>query len=117
MIDVILGGSIAAGLIYSVASYQTKEVRKINNVFKNVGYKVGKQTPQLRKVCRADDYTEYIYVVPSGLIDDPKLSEILSKTLRKPVSVRFNGVLILRVYNTDLSTRIKYDWEPSGGWT
>src|SRR5690625_3534715 len=105
MIDVILGGSIAAGLIYSVANYQTKVVRKINNVFRNVNYRVGKLSPRIRKVSREDDYTEYVFEVPPGLVDDPKLSEILPKTLRKPVTVIFNGVLIIRVYNSGLSTK------------
>ncbi len=117
MIDVVIGGSIAAGIIYSVANYQPKEVRKINLVFRNVGYKVGKLAPKSLEVRKREDYTEYVYEVPPGLIDDPKLTEILTKTLRKPVTIKFKGVLILRVYNKELSTKIKYDWEPLEDWT
>ena len=117
MIDVILGGSIAASIMYLVAKHQPKDVRKINLVFNNIGYRVGNLAPRLRKTRRENDYTEYIYEVPPGLVDDPKLSEILPKTLRKPVSVRFNGVLILRVYILKLPSRFNYDWKPSQDWT
>lgn len=117
MIDVIIGGSIAASIIYSVANYQPKEVRKINLVFKNIGYKVGKLAPRIIEIRKNDEYAEYVYEVPPGLIDDPKLADILTKTLRKPVSIKFKGVLILRVYNSELSTEIKYDWKPSKDWT
>jgi len=117
MIDIVIGGSIAASIIYSVANYQPKEVRKINLVFKNIGYKVGKLAPRIIEIRKNDEYAEYVYEVPPGLIDDPKLADILTKTLRKPVTIKFKGVLILRVYNSELSTEIKYDWKPSKDWT
>src|SRR5690625_7127217 len=117
MIDVIIGGSIATSIIYSVANYQPKEVRKINLVFKNIGYKVGKLAPRIIEIRKNDKYAEYVYEVPPGLIDDPKLADILTNTLRKPVTIKFKGVLILRVYNSELSTEIKYDWKPSKDWT
>src|SRR5690625_1475440 len=117
MIDVVIGGSIAAGIIYSVANYQPKEVRKINLVFRNVGYKVGKLSPRILEVRKLEDYTEYVYEVPPGLIDDPKLADILTKTLRKPVSLKFKGVLILRVYNSELPPKVNYDWKQSKNWT
>lgn len=117
MIDVILGGSIAAGLIYSVANYQPKEVRKINLVFRNVGYRVGNLAPRLAEVRKFEKHIEYIYEVPPGLVDDPKLAEILTKTLRKPVAIKFRGVLIIRVHNSALPAKIAYDWKPTEDWT
>src|SRR5690625_7206384 len=102
MIDVIIGGSIAASIIYSVANYQTKEVRKINLVFKNIGYKVGKLAPRIIEIRKNDEYAEYVYEVPPGLIDDPKLSDIITKDRKRPVTIKFKEVLILRVYNSEL---------------
>jgi|SRR5690625_115795 len=117
MVDLIIGSTIACLSMYIASTYQPKEVRKINNVFKNVNYRVGKLVPRRIKTRRKDGYTEYVYEVPPGLVDDPKLSEILTKTLRKPVEIKFRGVLIIRVYNTALTTEIKYDWEPSKDWS
>ena len=117
MIDIVIGGSIAASIIYSVANYQPKEVRKINLVFKNIGYKVGKLAPRIIETRKNDKYAEYVYEVPPGLIDDPKLADILTKTLCKPVSLKFKGVLILRVYNSELPSKVNYDWKPSKDWT
>src|SRR5690625_4481717 len=116
LIDVLIGGGIAATVIYSAATYQPKEARKINNVFRNVNYRVGKLSPRLRETRREVLYTEYIYEVPSGLIDDHNLEEILTKTLRKPVSIKFKGVLILRVYNDAIPSEIKYDWKTTERW-
>lgn len=117
MIDVIIGGSIAVGFIYSVANYKAKEVRKIDDVFRNINYRVGKMSPRLIETRKHDNYSEYIYEVPSGLIDDPKLRPILSKTLRKPVTVSFNGVLIVKIYNNGLPSVVNYDWNPTSDWT
>ena len=117
MISVLLGGSLALSTIYFATNYQTKEVRKINDVFRNINYRAGKISPRLVETRKRDCYTEYIYEVPPGLIDDPKLLEVLPKTLRKPVSVKFNGVLILRVYNSELPSLINYDWQVTSGWT
>lgn len=117
MISVLLGGSLALSTIYFATNYQTKDVRKINDVFRNINYRAGKISPRLVETRKRDYYTEFIYEVPPGLIDDPKLLEVLPKTLRKPVSVKFNGVLILRVYNSELPSLINYDWQVTSGWT
>src|SRR5690554_7444516 len=74
-ISAIIGGSIAAGIIRIASGYQPKEVRKINHVFENIGYRAGKLLPRLIETRRHSDYIEYIYEVPPGLMDDPKLSE------------------------------------------
>src|SRR5690625_7788664 len=110
MIDVILGGSIAASIMYTVAIHQPKDVRKINLVFNNIGYRVGNFAPRLRKTRRENDYTEYISEVPPGLVDAPKLAEMLPKTLRNPVYVGINGGSLLRVYNTTLCSRSNAAW-------
>ena len=116
-ISVILGGCIATSIIRFANDYQTKEVRKINRIFENIGYRAGKLLPRLIETRRHSDYIEYIYEVPPGLMDDPKLSEILPKTLRKPVVIKFNGVLIIRIYNNDLPVKFDYDWQTTKGWT
>lgn len=116
-ISALVGGSIAAGIIRFASDYQPKEARKISYIFENIGYRAGKLAPRLTEIRRRDIYVEYIYEVPPGFIDDPKLSKIMTKTLRKPVAIEFNGALIIRVYHSDLPAKIIYDWQPTPGWT
>jgi len=116
MINAVLGGAVACSAMYYAWKYQPKEVRKINAVFKNIRYQANGLFPRRIQTRRSGKYTEYIYEVPPGLVDDPKLFEILPKTLRKPVSVRFKGVLILRVYNEGMPSRISFDWEKANDW-
>src|SRR5690625_2659497 len=117
MIDVILGGAIASGLIYTVNNYQDYEPRNIVAVLRHINYLSGNLHPKLTERRRKDNAIEYVYRVPPGLIADPRIEEILTETLRKPVKVSFRGVLIIRVYNKDVSRRVEYDWEASNGWT
>lgn len=116
MISNLIGAGIAASIIYSSAKYQPKEVRKINRVFNNVNYRVGKLLPRIIETRKRVDYIEYIFEVPPGLIDDIKLAPILTKTLRKPVRVLFDGILIIRAYKSDLPTRYNYDWQAVNNW-
>src|SRR5690625_6099897 len=97
MISVLLGGSLALSTIYFATNYQTKEVRKINEVFRNIDYRAGKISPRLGETRERDCYTEYIYEVPPGLIDNPQSLEVLPKTLRRTVSVNYNSVVLLPV--------------------
>lgn len=116
MIDVILGGAIASGLIYAANNYQAREPRKIDAVLRRINYRSGNLRPKLTERRRKDNAIEYVYKVPPGLIADPRIEEILTETLRKPVKVSFRGVLIIRVYNKDVSRRVEYDWGASNGW-
>src|SRR5690625_4797222 len=117
MIDVILGGTIASGLIYAANNYQAREPRKIDAVLRHINYRSGNLRPKLTERRRKDNAIEYVYKVPPGLTADPRIEEILSETLRKPVKVSFRGVLIIRVYNKDVSRQVEYDWEASNGWS
>src|SRR5690625_2604350 len=116
VIDVILGSAIAASLIYAADNYQAREPRKIDAVLRHINYRSGNLRPKLTERRRKDNAIEYVYKVPPGLIADPRIEEILSETLRKPVKVSFRGVLIIRVYNKDVSRQVEYDWEASNGW-
>src|SRR5690625_462376 len=117
MIDVILGGAIAASLIYAANNYQAREPRKIDAVHRHLNYQSSNLRHKLTKKRRRDNAIEYVYKVPPGLVADPRIEEVLTETLRKPVKVSFRGVLIIRVYNKDISRRIEYDWETSNGWS
>src|SRR5690625_497930 len=117
MIDVILGGAIASGLIYTANNYQAREPRKIDAVLRHLNYRSGNLRPKLTKKRRRDNAIEYVYKVPPGLVADPRIEEILTETLRKPDKVSFIGVLIIRVYNKDVSRRVECDWESSHGWS
>src|SRR5690625_6564056 len=88
MIDVILGGTIASGLIYAANNYQAREPRKIDAVLRHINYRSGNLRPKLTERRRKDNAIEYVYKVPPGLIADPRIEEILTETLRKPVKVR-----------------------------
>ncbi len=116
MIGTLIGSGVAACLIYSSMKWQPKELNKIQHVFRNVGYRVKDRDPKFIRKDITDNYTDYIFSVPYGLIDDKKLQPILEKTLIKPVTIYFRGVLIVRVYNTSLPKQIKYDWPRTDKW-
>ncbi|MFD1018665.1 FtsK/SpoIIIE domain-containing protein [Thalassobacillus hwangdonensis] len=82
--------------------------RKIKKVFANVRYGVKDYQPKLLRTIRKTTFAEYVYNVPYGLIDDPKLEPILTKTLDKPVHVYFDGKLHVRVYTSTLPTSVPY---------
>lgn len=118
MIGTLVGSGIAASLIYAGLIWETKEVGKIRQVFKNINYKVGDRVPSLVRSDKGNKaYVDYIFNVPYGLVDDSRLQPILEKTLVKPVKVMFKGKLIVRVYNNSLPTLVKYDWSESDDWT
>lgn len=117
MVGMLVSGGIAACLIYSSMKWTNTEAEKIQHVFLNIGYRIKDKVPRLIRKDKKETYTDYIYNVPYGLVDDPKLERILEKTLIKPVSVMFRGKLIVRVYNKNLTTHLDYDWQPSKRWT
>lgn len=117
--DFIIGSGIAAFALYASARWNPKisERRKIEHVFRNIGYRVKDHEPSLIRRNKKESYTEYVYSVPFGLVDDPKLQPVLEKTLSKPVEIIFRGKLIIRVFNESLSKLIHYDWMPTKGWS
>lgn len=115
--DVLIGSGVAACLIYGSIKWKPSEEKKIQHVFENTGYRVKDKVPRIIKKDKKETYIDYIYNVPYGLVDDPKLQPILEKTLIKPVAVMFRGKLIVRVYNKNLTTHVDYDWQPSKRWT
>lgn len=117
MFGTLLGSGVAVCTIYAAVKWQPKEVHKIQHVFKNIGYHVKSHEPKLKRIDKRENYSDYIFSVPYGLIDDPKLQPVLEKTLIKPVTIYFRGVLIVRVYVASLPKQIKYDWLTSDPWT
>lgn len=118
--DVILGGGIAAITMYAVAKWNPTihDKQKILQSLINIGYKVKDQEPRLFKTDKQKTYTDYIYNVPYGLVDDERIQPILEKTLDKPVKVTFKGKLFIRVYNAHLQKETLYeDFKPIKGWT
>ena len=117
MIGTLIGSGIAACTIYAGMKWEDKETKKIKNVFRNIGYRVKDHEPRLKRKDKKDNYIDYIFTVPYGLVDDNRLQPILEKTLIKPVKILFKGVLIVRVYNNNLPQHIDYDWSNSDKWT
>lgn len=117
MFGTLVGSGIAACLIYGSLKWQPAEVNKIQHVFRNIGYRVKGHEPKLKRVDKMDNYNDYIFSVPYGLVDDNRLQPILEKTLIKPVAVMFRGKLIVRVYKDSLPQRIYYDWQRTRSWT
>lgn len=115
--EVLIGGSVATFAIYAASKWNKSDKEKIQHTFKNIGYKVGDHEPKLFKTHREETYTRYVYHVPYGLVDDPKL-DVLEKVLNKPVDVSFvNQKLNIKVYKERLPVRLNYDWKESDGWT
>lgn len=119
--SLIIGSGIAACLIY--ASYKTdlkfhdKETKIILKVFENIDYQKKGMTPRLFKKSAKDNYTDYIFNVPYGLIDKKELEPTLEKTLGKNVRVSFKQKLFVRIYNKRLPVKFNYNWEATKGWT
>ncbi|MFP7480175.1 FtsK/SpoIIIE domain-containing protein [Terribacillus saccharophilus] len=90
---------------------------KIKKAFRNLNYRVKDHDPSLIRTIKKDDYQEYVYNVPYGLIDDSKLQQVLQKTLDRSVHVYFDGKLHVRVYKSSIPKRIAYNWQQSDGWT
>jgi len=116
MLGILIGSGIAASIIYSSLNWTDSDIKKINHVFKNIGYKVEDRLPKLIKTTKNEIYTDYVFSVPYGLIDDKRLRPILTKTLIKPVDVMFRGKLIVRVHNNNLPANVKYDCPITDKW-
>lgn len=116
--DVIIGSGIALFTMYAAAKWKDDDKKKIQHTFNNIGYKVKDHTPTRLKTIKRDSYIEYVYNVPYGLIDDPKLQPVIEKTLHKSVRVYFDGKLHIRVYKQKLNKSYPYSLFPSkGNWT
>lgn len=113
--DIVIGGGIAATVMYAASKWKSDDSRKMLKVFNNIGYKVGDHKVKLKRKDVQESHTDYIFSVPYGLVDDPKLQPILEKTLCKPIQVMFKGKLIVRVYGNELPKLIKYDWPKTEG--
>ncbi len=114
--EILIGSGLAACLIYASLKWKETDAKKIQHVFRNTNYRIKDHEPRLIKTINKEKFTEYIYAVPYGLIDDPKLQNILEKTLSKPVTVRFKGKLLVKVYKKLLSSKINYNWKKTDGW-
>jgi|SRR5690625_723912 len=116
--EFIIGSGIAAVALYTAAKWNpaVSERKKIEHVFRNIGYRVKDHEPTLVRRNKKESSMEYVYSVPFGLIDDPKLQPTLEKTLSKPVEIKFRGKLIIKVYNKSLSKLIHYDEQVTNDW-
>ncbi|CDQ39569.1 FtsK/SpoIIIE domain-containing protein [Virgibacillus salexigens] len=115
--DYVIGGGLAAFIIYAAKKWNKTEKEKIQHTFQNIGYVVKDKEPKLFKTHKSTTHTLYTYHVPYGLVDDPKL-EVLEKVLNKPVKVSFaNGKLHIKVYHSKLNNNYSYDsFESKGKW-
>lgn len=116
--DLLIGGGLAVFTMYAAAKWKDDDKKKIQHTFNNINYKVKDHTPKLLKSIKKESFIEYVYNVPYGLIDDPKLQSIIEKTLHKSVHIYFDGKLHIRVYKQKLNKSYPYDLFPSkGNWT
>lgn len=116
--DFLIGGGIAATILYATLNWSDDDKKKIKIALKNINYNVKGYDPKLLKTIKKESSIEYIYNVPYGLVDDPKLQPILQKTLNKPVKVFFDGKLHVRVYKNKLDKSYPYSlFESKGNWT
>lgn len=118
-VEIIIGSGIAACLIYAASKleWHDKNTKIMLKVFENIDYKVRDQIPKLIKKVKNEKYIDYVFSVPYGLVDDEKLQPVLQKTLMKNVKVMFKGKLIVRVYENNLPSLIKYDWSKTNNWS
>ncbi|WP_018934326.1 FtsK/SpoIIIE domain-containing protein [Gracilibacillus lacisalsi] len=107
-----IGGYVFLHMLFREKS----EKEKINLVFKNIGYGFKEQLPYHIRTIKADRYTMYIYHLPYGLIDDPKLETILQKTLNKSVEIVMKNKLYITVYQEDLKSKYNYAFTKIDGW-
>ena len=115
--DFLIGGSVAAFIMYAAANWQDTDKKKIQKTFSNLKYQVGDHSPKLIRTHKNKHYTTYTYSVPYGLIDDDKLN-VLEKVLNRPVEVSFtNTKLHIKIYKNKLPTRLNYDWKHTNKWS
>lgn len=115
--DLLIGGGLAVFTMYAAAKWKDDDKKKIQHTFNNINYKVKDHTPKLLKSIKKESFIEYVYNVPYGLIDDPKLQPTIEKTLHMPVRVYFDGKLHIRVYKKKLPSKVDYDWNLTDRWT
>lgn len=115
--EVLVGSYAAYSIMRLAEGYQPMQTKMIKHTFKNIGYKVQDHEPTLIRIRRKPEWKEFIFNVPYGLVDDPKLQPVLEKTLMKPTHVYFDGKLHVRVYKQKLAKRMDYEWQKTDGWT
>ena len=115
---------IEAGIWLGVSTFlyhsffrKKSDREKIDLVFENIKYGFKDQLPEYMNTFKFDDKTTYLYHLPYGLIDNPQLEEILSKTLNKPVKVTMLSKLFINVYNKDIKKKYDYKYIKLPKWT
>lgn len=88
------------------------DLEKMETIFENVGYHTKDGKPSLIRKEDKPAYYEYVYNVPYGLVDAPKLQEPIEKTFNKLTHIYFDGKLHIRLYKEDLKKRYTYDTFP-----
>lgn len=89
----------------------------IEMTFRNINFGLSKQYPTHLYSLKKDSYTVHGFNLPYGLTDNPKLEEVIKKTLNRPVKIEMESHLKVKVYKDDLPRRINYDWTDSKPWT
>ena len=107
---------VSSFLYYSF--FRSKSDReKIDITFANIKYGFKEQSPEHFKTFKTSTKTTYLYHLPYGLIDNPGLEEVLSKTLNKPVKVSMRNKLFIHVYKSDIKKKYDYTFAESKGWS
>lgn len=114
--EVFIGAGIASLIMYTAAKRNPTDRYKLKCIFENLNYKKGNRSPTLIKRTKRSNYTEYVYSVPFGLIDDERLLPVIQKTLNKYVEIKFAGKLVINVYDNKLPRFVAYDWNKTKPW-
>lgn len=109
----LVGAGVASIFVYAshmTSKYKTEKY-KLSRIFRNLGYGKNDRYPRLVNLSRNNSETTYVYSVPYGLVDDPKISQAVSKTLAKDATISMsNGKLVVKVVEAKLGKKYSYDW-------
>ncbi|CDQ17927.1 FtsK/SpoIIIE domain-containing protein [Halobacillus karajensis] len=98
---------------------QESDRKKLDTIFRNIGFGMKDQYPILINTDKQDHYTSYIYRKPLGLMNNEKLEHIIGHSLSKPVHVSGKRDMEVRVYHIGNMPRWDYEDIPEqdeGKW-
>ena len=96
---------------------QSSDRKKIDTIFRNIGFGIKDQYPVLVDTNKQGHYTTYIYSKPLGLMNNDKLERIVAHSLSKPTKITGEREMKLRVYHVGKLPMWNYsDVEDRPGW-
>ena len=97
------------GLAAFIPKAQESDRKKIDEIFRNIGFSVKDKYPLFIKKNVQDNYTTYLYSKPLGLMNNDKLESIVAHSLSKPVHITGEREMFIRVYHSGKLPTWSYD--------